>query len=812
MYTLAEIQNYCGGEIHNPGSAFPFSRIQHYAFDSRSISSPGDTLFIALQTAHRDGHAFIQEANRKGVRQFLVSRIPPGVQGNFLVVENPLKVLQQLAAIHRKQFKYPVIGITGSNGKTIVKEWITLLIGPETEMVRSPGSFNSSLGVPVSVLRMNETHELALFEAGISRRGEMQILEEIIQPDTLVLTHLGEAHADGFNSFEEKIGEKLLLGKRALSVLTWSSQRQWVQQAGLPVKTIGTESWNDIILENLQERANGWSFRIGICNFQLNQEGLASLENAALSILTALEYGVPLEIIQERISGFHPISMRMEMITDNPATTVLNDAFTADPDSVRNAFQALNRITAQPKKIVILTDLDHLGKATVQIQEQLMMEAINQFGKDQVILIGPIFQSLGKDRGIKAWANPQLMLENIPGNFFEHAAVLLKGARRFSLEQLVPILSGRVSATYFRIDLSALVSNYRILKSQLNPEIKIMAMVKASAYGSGSWEIARELESEGVNYLAVAYITEGIALREKGILTPIMVMNPDPEGLSHLNTYQLEPVAYSISFLESLLKQSGKGNPIKVHIEIESGMMRLGFPADEVVKLCDWLHQNPEVLVASVFTHLAAADIQEEDSFTRQQFEVLRHSAEEIKQVRNGFWVHAQNTAAAIRFKNIAGLNMVRLGIGLYGLPPIENGLAGLKETGSLISRISQIHICPAGATIGYNRSLRAEKDMKVATIPLGYADGIPRCLSNGKASFYVKGQAAPIAGTICMDMIMLDVSHIAGVKSGDEVLIFGYQNNSYQSVQVLAEAAETIPYEIITGIHPRVRRVYVRE
>jgi alanine racemase len=812
MYKLSDIQNYCGGEIQQVGSAFPLTQIQHYAFDSRNISSPGDTLFIALETPHRDGHLFLQDAAQKGIRQFVVKRIPPGVKGNFLVVENPLKTLQLWAAQHRRKFNYPVIGITGSNGKTIVKEWISVLLGTDKEIVRSPGSFNSSLGVPISVLRMQDSHELALFEAGISQKGEMKVLEEIIQPDTVVLTHLGEAHAEGFEFFEQKVQEKLQLAQRSLCVLTWGSQRSIVKDSGLSVKSIGPESWNEVILENLHEKGNGWSFRIGSTSFQLNQEGSGSLENAAIAILTAMEYGVSLTALQERISGLHSISMRMEMITDNPATTVLNDAFTADPDSVRNAFQALSRITAQPKKTVILTDLDHQGKATVQIQAQLLQEAINQFGKDQVLLIGPIFQQLSIGLGIQSFPSPQALIQTVPANFFEQSAVLLKGARRFSLEQLVPVLSGRVSATYFRIDLSALISNYRILKSRIQSGTKIMAMVKASAYGSGSWEIARELESEGVDYLAVAYISEGIALREKGIRTPIMVMNPDPEGLSHLASYQLEPVAFSLPFLNSLVKQSPPDKKIKVHLEVESGMMRLGFPPKDAENLSSWLLQHPLVEVASIFTHLAASDIPEEDSFTRQQFEILRYFAAEIQTVRQGFFLHAQNTAGTLRFKNEPGMNMVRLGIGLYGLAPGKDSIPGLIETGSLISRISQIHLCPAGSTIGYNRSLKAEKEMKIATIPLGYADGIPRCLSNGKIAFLVRGQKAPVAGTICMDMIMLDVTDIPGVKSGDEVLIFGTQHNISQSVQALALAADTIPYEIITGIHPRVRRVYVRE
>lgn len=812
MYSLEDIRKICGGDLRSTGPGFPILKVRYFAYDTRSLSDPSETLFFALKTNHRDGHAFLQDAFRKGVRQFIVSHIPPGAEGNFLVVDHPLHTIQKLAAWHRRQFSIPVIGITGSNGKTIVKEWVSALIGPDREIIRSPGSFNSSLGVPVSVLRMNEQHELALFEAGISQQGEMNLLEDIIRPDTVLLTHLGEAHAEGFPSYENKVQEKLKLAGNALSILTWETQRSLALQAGIPVRTIGPSATNDVVLENLQQKAGGWSFRIGTTPFFLPQEGPSGLENAGLALLTALEYGIPIEVLAERIQHLHAIPMRMEMITDNPTITVLNDAFTSDPDSVRNAFQTLNRVSAQPRKMVILSDLDHQGRATIPLQAQLMNEAINLFGQENLILIGPVFCALSTGMGITAYPEVGTLLSNLDIRRFEHAAVLLKGARRFSLERLVPLLSGRVSATYFRIDLTSLISNYRILKGRLSPGKKIMAMVKASAYGSGSWEIARELETEGVDYLAVAYISEGVTLREKGIRTPVMVMNPDPEGLGRLGEYDLEPVVYSLPFLEELLSKTDPGKVLKVHIEVESGMMRLGFPADEGEKLRYWLERHERVQVASVFTHLAASDIAGEDDFTREQFDILRQFAREIRTLRPHFLLHAQNTAGAIRFLKEPDLDMVRLGIGLYGLAPGPEEVPGLKETGSLISRISQLHHCPMGKTVGYNRSLKAARNLTIATIPLGYADGIPRNLSNGKVAFRIKGKAAPIAGTICMDMTMLDVTDIPGVKTGDEVLIFGQLDGLYQSVQTIAQAADTIPYEIITGIHPRVRRIYVRE
>lgn len=811
MYTLTEIARICGEKIIEQGNTFSQSPLKDYCYDTRTIRMPGETVFIALSSGHRDGHAYIQDAYNKGVRNFIVHTIPDHISGNFLKVRDTLEALQKIATWHRSQFRYPVIGITGSNGKTIVKEWISALLNPETELVRSPGSFNSQIGVPVSVLRMRPEHELAIFEAGISRTGEMQKLEEIIRPDLMVLTHLGDAHAEGFVSFEEKVKEKLILGKRALCVLTLGNQRKYAEKLGLPVKSIGQEDYNEVQIKNLQEKSSGWSFRIGQDLFSLYQDGPAALENALIAIFTCMEYGIPLSVLAERTEHLQAVSMRMEMITDNPRTTVLNDAFTADPDSVRNAFRMLSRFNAQPRKIVILTDLDHLGKATLKIQENLMQEAFNLFGMESVILIGPVFKQLTKGTEIRAWENLHTMLQEIPRNFFEHAAVLIKGARRFSLEQLVPVLSERVSATCFRINLNTLLSNYRILKSRIHTDKKIMAMVKASSYGSGSWEIAQELESEGVNYLAVAYITEGIALREHGIRTPVMVMNPDPEGLRHLYEYRLEPVVYSLPFLNEVIKEFPSGKTLKVHIEVETGMMRLGFPASESEALVQWLKNHPSVEVASVFTHLAASESPEEDDFTRQQFTLLKDFSESLKSVRTGFLVHAQNTAGALRFSE-SWLDMVRLGIGLYGVSPLTEPVPGLKETGSLVSKISQIHACPKGSTVGYNRRMKAERDMKIATIALGYADGIPRSLSNGKAGFIIKGKTAPVTGTICMDMIMLDVTDIPGVKAGDEVLIFGYHENMYQSVEKIAQAAETISYEIITGIHPRVRRIYIRE
>lgn len=814
MYTLEDIAKVCGGTIVSRGNPFPMVKVQHFCYDSRILNAPGETVFIALGSGRRDGHKYIQELRDKGVRQFIVKYVPEITgSANYLVVDEPLVALQKLAAYHRRQFDCPVIGITGSNGKTIIKEWIIALTGQDIEWVRSPGSYNSQLGVPVSVLRLRNYHEAALFEAGISQSGEMKALEEIIRPDIAILSHMGDAHAEGFDSFEDKVREKLLLAANANVCITLASQRPMLKSVKCRVRCIGTDSDSEDWIEQLKERNDGWSFRLKGVSFRLNQPGFAALENAWLAISAALEIGFAPEVLAERIAHITPVSMRTEMITDNPRTTILNDACTSDPDSVRNALRLLNRMQAQSRKVAVLSDLDHLGKETENIQKALLSEASNLLGKENVLLVGPVFCKIAEESGVAAWPDLDAMLNSIQRSFFNDAIVLLKGARRFALERMIPLLSEKVSATRFTIDLSRLVFNYRKLKSYIAPDKKVMAMVKASAYGSGSWEVAQELQTEGVDYLAVAYISEGISLREHGIHIPVMVMNPDPEGIIHLHGFQLEPAVYSLDFLEMLHAriQPGPKSHLKVHIEVETGMMRLGFPMEELQGLVDWLELHPEVEVASVFTHLAAAEDAREDDFTSGQVMKLAAFCQRIAEIRTGFLVHAQNTAASMRL-NTPILNMVRLGIGLYGINPLSQVKNELQEIGTLSSRISQIHFCPKGESVGYNRKWVAERDSWVATIPLGYADGLPRALSGASFGFRIKGRLAPIAGTICMDMTMVDVTDIPEVKSGDDVLIFGELDGIVHSVRLLADASGTIPYDIITGIHPRVRRVFIRE
>jgi alanine racemase len=814
LYTLEEIAKICGGTLVSKGNPFPFVKVQHFCFDSRTLSTPGETVFIALGSGRRDGHDYIQELRDKGVRQFIVKNIPdiPG-SANYLVVDAPLKALQKLAAFHRRQFNCPVIGVTGSNGKTIIKEWIVALTGQDIEWVRSPGSFNSQLGVPISVLRLRDAHEAALFEAGISQVGEMHVLEEIIRPDIVVLAHMGDAHADGFDSFEQKVQEKLILAQRANVCITLASQVKYLPVNQVKFRTVGIEAESHVRIEQLKEKPDGWSFRLQGVRFELQQPGTAALENAWLAIATALEMGFSLDALSERMHNLMPVFMRTEMITDNPRTTVINDACTSDPDSVRNALRLLQRIQAQPNKFVVMSDVDHLGKHTEGIQRMLLTEAVNLFGKSHVLLVGPVFCRIAQDFGVAAWPDLDALLAAVKRSVFNDATVLLKGARRFALERMIPVLSEKVSATQFVINLSKIVSNYRKLKSYIPPDKKVMAMVKASAYGSGSWEVAQELQAEGVDYLAVAYIAEGISLREHGVHVPVMVMNPDPEGILHLTEYNLEPAVYSLEFLDMLYTrlQPGPNAHLRIHIEVETGMMRLGFPMSELQALIEWLELHPEVEIASVFTHLSAAEDQQQDAFTAQQIGLLNAFCQRIGDVRSGFWIHAQNTAAAMRI-SATELSMVRLGIGLYGINPLPHIKNELQEVGTLSSRISQIHFCPKGGSVGYNRKWIADRDQVIATIPLGYADGLPRAISHGKYGCWIKGKYAPITGTICMDMTMVDVTDIPDVKAGDAVLIFGEMDGMSASVHLLANAADTIPYEIITGIHPRVRRVFIHE
>lgn len=761
------------------------------SYDSRKISHGSQSLFVALSTKNRDGHAYLNDAYQKGVRNFLVEKKPEFAYTdiNYALCDDCLDTLQRWALHHRQRFSYPVIGITGSNGKTIVKEWLASLLEMQFQIVKSPMSYNSQLGVALSLLQMHPQADLAIIEAGISQIEEMGRLWLMIQPDYGILTHMGSAHAEGFDSEEEKLEEKLQLFEGVKEV--WVGHQQLEVLAHLKARGIA-----------FQDTAMVDPGLISSFSTQADQE------NARLAILAAQKLGIDKQSITERIPLLEAVEMRTELISDNPDITLINDSYNSDEDSVRNALQLLLSNPSHPHKKIILTDIPHLGKRQIEVQKKLLKDLIQQLGKENIYTIGPAFRRIGI---VQNYPDTENIKKQLRYEDFEDTVLLLKGARRFKLESLLPFFNKKLNATHFKVRLPQLIHNFRSLKSQIPEGTHIMCMVKAASYGSGTWEIAEVLEAEGATYLAVAYASEGIELRQAGIKLPIMVMNPDESSIENLLRYAIEPEVSNVSFLRKYLKAArlAEAGKARIHIKLETGMGRLGFIQEDLSQLVEIIFQYPDLEVISVLSHLAAAEDQREDSFSLKQIQVFQEMYGFL-QANLGIqpFRHILNTAGILRFPQYS-FEMVRMGIGLYGISPVEDELEELEEIGSLHSSISQIRTYPAGQSIGYGRSQTTQRESRIGTIAIGYADGIPRNVGNGKAHFLVRGKEAPTFGRICMDMLMLDLTEIPEAEAGDSVLIFGRDGEAYKSIKDLAKAADTIPYEILVRLSSRIRRIY---
>lgn len=815
-YTIQEIAQAGGARDLFQGEFSP-NPIKYIAFDTRRISHGAETLFVALKTDNRDGHAFIPQALKLGVKNFLTEQPIAEADINFALCDDCLDSLQLWARYHRSRFDYPVIAITGSNGKTTVKEWLASLLDMQFQIAKSPMSYNSQLGVALSLLQLHPAADLAIIEAGISLPGEMAVLQEMIHPTLGVFTHFGPAHKEGFDSEAHKLQEKLLLFQEVETLLLGSRQKEVmekVMEANIPIRTVGKTESDSLKVLNEKLIDKGWEINLQIgtreetCLIPL--AGEAAKENALLAILVAVQLGISVDEIKSRLPHLQPVEMRTEMVTDNPDITIINDSYNSDPDSVRNAFGILMQTRSQEKHQIILSDIPHLGEQQDRIQKQLLQEAIALVGESRVHTVGEVFA--GMDH-VHRFRTTEELLQAIRYEDFLDSVVLLKGARAYAFEQIIPRLTHKPNATFLKINLDALTRNYRYLKSQVPEGTMSMCMVKAFAYGSGTWEIAQALEREGANYLVVAYSSEAIALRQNHIRLPIMVMNPDLSSIEDLIQFGIEPEVSNFVFLERYVRAARLAGltSYPLHLKLETGMGRLGFSEKDLDQLCEYLLQHPDIQLVSVMSHLAAADEPGEDEFSHHQVhrfeQMYAYLRDKIGLVA---FRHILNTAGILRFPQYA-MEMVRMGIGLYGVNPGE-GEHELEEIGSLHSLISQIQTYPPGTSIGYGRSQYAERETRIATIPIGYADGIPRAVSKGKASFLVRGKKAPIFGRVCMDMLMLDVTDIPSAQAGDEVVIFGQQGSQHLSVNDLASAAGTIPYEILVRISPRVRRVYVRE
>lgn len=772
--------------------------ITHLVFDSRRVTAPAHSLFFALPGARRDGHDYIAVLYDAGLRHFVISKAQDTSsfpQASFLLVPDTLAALQKLAAHHRSRFHYPVIGITGSNGKTIVKEWLYQLLHTDYQIVRSPKSYNSQIGVPLSIWQMNERHTLAIFEAGISRKGEMDKLERMIRPDIGLFTGIGEAHSEGFSSIREKEQEKRLLFRNAIMPAPLTG-----------VSCLRSEKSTLISADNPDRPGEKISISIPFLDE-------ASAKNAVTCWQLMRHLGYAQELIAERMEKLTPVDMRLQLKKGIHHCRIINDSYSADLHSLDIALGFLVQQSPGLPRTVILSDFLQSALPDEQLYQQVAASLEKQ-GVTKLIGIGErisgAFRNGKYPFSFQGYENTESFLQQFRSVDFREEAILIKGARVFQFERIVQRLELKAHQTVLEINLSALGQNLKAYQSLLRPAVKVMAMVKAFAYGSGAAEIAGILQYHKVDYLGVAYADEGVELRQSGIRLPIMVMNPEEAAFDAITAHLLEPELYSFEQMRSfdvyLQKQGLQDYP--VHIEVETGMNRLGFPAEETGLLADYLEQSSSFRVQSVFSHLAASEEAVQDQYTREQFNRFTEAVTELrKKITYPFLTHIANSAAAVRHPEMQ-LDLVRLGIGLYGVDSADSGKLSLQPVATLRSTVSQIKKIRAGDSVSYNRRGKVEKDSVIATIRLGYADGYPRKLGNGRGKVWVAGHLAPVIGTVCMDMFMADITGIPGVREGDEVIIFGRD----LPVQQLAHWAETIPYEILTGISQRVKRVYFEE
>ena len=806
--------------------------IEHLLTDSRKLIFPASSLFFALPGPRRSGQQYIRELYERGARNFVVYReisVAEIPEANCILVADTLLALQRLAAFHRQRFDFPVIGITGSNGKTVVKEWLNQLLEDRYHIVRSPRSYNSQTGVPLSVWQISDVHELAIFEAGISLPGEMKKLEEMIRPNIGIFTNIGEAHNEGFRDRKEKISEKLALFERSSlliyckdqqgvdeSVLSWSTQRG----AAVPLSLLswGTHEQATVRLLSVEKGTGDTRvhLRFGNRDFTLFIPFVdaASIENAMHCISLLLQLRFETGSIQERLYRLAPIAMRLELKDGIGHCTIINDSYSADLSSLKLALDFLVQQQQYSRRTVVLSDILQSGKEDKLLYREVA-SLLQQKKVSRLIAIGErisasreIFEQTMKGELLFYSSTDQFIQEFHPGHFRDEI-ILLKGARIFRFERIDRLLSRQVHQTMLEVSLDDMAHNLRQYRQLLQPATRMMVMVKAFAYGLGVYEIANFLQFHKVDYLGVAYADEGIELRQAGIQIPIMVMNTEETGFASLLQYNLEPVVYSVRLLDTVdqyFKREGVRD-VPVHIEIETGMNRLGFPVHEVDALAKKLNDT-SFRVQSVFSHLAASEEPQQDEFTSKQGALLLEAAGRIQQVCNyPVLKHIANTAAILRHPELQ-MDMVRLGIGLYGIDSAADHRLDLREVATLKSTIAQIKILNKGETVGYNRKGVADKTTHMATVRIGYADGYPRSLGNGVGKMWLKGHAVPTLGSICMDMTMVDISQVPDAREGDEIIVFGRE----LSISLIAHWAQTIPYEIITGISQRVKRIYFEE
>lgn len=817
-YTIESIAEFCQAKAH---VALPGSGVSNVIIDHRNIHWQG-SLFVAIKGSRVNGHDFIPELIKQGVRNYLITDTSVleelKGQANFIFVEDAVKALQAIAKAHRNHFKIPVIAITGSNGKTIVKEWLNSLLEASHQICRSPKSFNSQIGVALSLNHLSSRHTLGIFEAGISRPGEMERLRTLIAPTIGVFTNLGDAHSAHFESNEHKLEEKMRLFEQVDKVVVCSDQF-WFEAFDLEVKTkfftwsVQDESAN-VFVEGVHTRSGSTmiDFRVGDKHYalQIPFEDRASIENAIHCFCVCLLLDCTTKQVLNRFSHLSPVAMRMEMKRGVENSIIIDDSYNSDLGSLQ---AALDQLTAQKAaaRMAVITDMyqnspgDHLYHELANILNETFIE--------ELVCIGPDlakYRSLFRQERVLNFENTEAYINQLDTSELRHKAVLIKGARAFKLERLVQHIQAKHHQTTLQVDLHKLGQNLSYFRNQIKPNTKIMVMVKAFSYGSGGFEVANYLQSQHVDYLAVAYTDEGVALRGRGVRLPIMVMSPSQTSYETIIRHQLEPEIFSLrslaEFIDSASSLRHLFHELNIHVKINSGMNRLGFEQADIEQLLEKLEATSFVRVASVFTHLAASDSEGQDDFTVEQVERFNQTADKIT-AKLGYRVmrHALNSTGILRFPQFQ-FDMVRLGIGLYGFAGSDN-TKFLQALGAFKSYIIQMRTVPAGQSVGYNRDGVSDKDRRIATVAVGYADGLDRRLGHGAWSLKWEGKACPIVGNVCMDMCMIDVTH-CDAKEGDEVIIF----EGAEDVQSMAKKLDTIPYEILTKVPQRVSRVYLQE
>jgi len=778
--------------------------------DSRSLRNTANTLFFALKGNNHNAHDFLNDLYAKGVRYFVVSQdvsLPPDAV--VFKVNDTLRALQRFVAFYRKKYTFPVIGITGSNGKTIVKEWLNQLLLPFYNIIKSPKSYNSQVGVPLSVIAINEEHNLGIFEAGISQPNEMDFLEEVIQPTIGILTNIGPAHNEGFSTKEEKLQEKIKLFKNAdvlisektdLIAANKSEKAQWFTWSFSEAADVQFKKIDTVLKVNFENT----KFSV-----DLPFTDLASVENIATCITALLFLKIDTNYIVEAIPQLQTVQMRLQVKKGMNDCLLIDDSYSSDYQSLKIALDFLEQQKTHQQKTVILSDIFQSG-FTPEVLYQKVAQLLNQNHVTRVIGIGnKIGSHLTNVPQFQSYPDTETFLNDFNLRSFRSETILIKGSRSFQFEKIVTELEEKTHETVLEINLDAISHNLNFYKSKLKPTTKVMVMVKAFGYGNGSYEIAKLLAHHQVSYLGVAFADEGVELRKAGIKIPIVVMNPENSAFSTMIAYNLEPEIYNIEELNTFLQIAENQNLYNypIHLKLNTGMNRLGFVEKDFDGLINLLKQTNLVEVASMFSHLATSDMPEERDFTLQQIQLFQKWSTDIKnQLNINPTLHILNTSGIYNFGEYQ-MDMVRVGIGLYGVGNDTNEDAQLQNVATLKTVVLQINDIEKDATVGYGRRFKAEKKSKIATIAIGYADGIRRSYGNGKGFVLVNNQKTFIAGTVCMDMLMIDVTDM-DVKIGDEVIVFG---NDLRITEI-AQIWETIPYEVMTSISQRVKRIFYKE